>query len=900
MVGEEGYKALTRNIRTDDITKGREGYKAVAGEEKKEERPTTVGGGSSVQKETKKELVDTSKMTPEEVQKSRVERTKQRLLTSRLQELRSISPEERRKEVMSERARKLIEQGKTPSEKYAEVLRETQRKQTVRQEIKRPDIKVKPVITQEEFYDPRTKTYVSVPPTGESGTAYMRIPTVQEESKIYKSDNIFFADISDIEEKAKASRKFTETLEKVDIKEKKLKELSEKLKDLEKGNIKGGEWVGSEKDYEKYKKQYDKYNKSFKEYNIEFQRLQSIGEKKGTSVVSPSGFKAGLLGFEREVPLETKEIQRLKSGDLFSKIALGTTAVRLTTGATLGGIAEKGSRLLGFKEEGIVKIPEYKTTVPVPQQRVTVTRNQKLTQEITIPEQKLFTPSQAGKVGRVVGETAPYFIPYFFATEVGAKAGSSVTQAGSLRGGAVQMFRDYPVESVVGAGFVGVKTYPYLKSGAIKTVEATGEKAKKFIELEKGLVRSKRGEGRFQALEALGKKKKKLSIDLGDERFELLTKLEKRRAGEYESALGKIRKAKTKAQLKKQVKKIDLKKLSQEEKRELAVLTTKRYSKIIKKPLILTEQGIVGIEKIKPIRRYKPPKKAKEIKVFEREPIIQTGRYIPKEEILPEELIKQPIKPEKAQEIISPVKESKFSDVGNIIMGEEKFADTSRSRFGNIGVSDTRFKDMELLSTKSDITQRQKVSQKQKDKTMQKISYGLGQKPKQKESAKEVLKSLLSFKQAPKQEQILKTKLLERQAQRTRDLLRVKEKSKTQKPKIFKLPKEESATKTKATKDVLDGFKVFVRKFGKDVKTGEFETLGEARREFKEELLGSLRAGGFIEKGGKKIKINLGSGFRSSKIDPLRVVQKRGTRLSGFGERKEIQMFRKSKRGFKL
>jgi len=113
------------------------------------------------------------------------------------------------------------------------------------------------------------------------------------------------------------------------------------------------------------------------------------------------------------------------------------------------------------------------------------------------------------------------------------------------------------------------------------------------------------------------------------------------------------------------------------------------------------------------------------------------------------------------------------------------------------------------------------------------------------------------------------------------------------KPKpIFSLLEKEKEKKAKTT---LDTFKVFVKKLGKDVELGEFETLGEAKKKLKKELLGTLRASGFITRRGKKQKIDLGFGFRPSKVEFGRVVQKKATRLLGKPEQKEAYFFRKKK-----
>jgi hypothetical protein len=96
-------------------------------------------------------------------------------------------------------------------------------------------------------------------------------------------------------------------------------------------------------------------------------------------------------------------------------------------------------------------------------------------------------------------------------------------------------------------------------------------------------------------------------------------------------------------------------------------------------------------------------------------------------------------------------------------------------------------------------------------------------------------------------------------------------------------------------------FGVFVKKFGKDVSVGEFGTLEGAKKKLTEELIGTIRAGGYITKGKEKIKAKelklFGTEFRPSKQSEFSLIQRRSKRLKKGGqETKEIIGFRKSKK----
>jgi len=99
-------------------------------------------------------------------------------------------------------------------------------------------------------------------------------------------------------------------------------------------------------------------------------------------------------------------------------------------------------------------------------------------------------------------------------------------------------------------------------------------------------------------------------------------------------------------------------------------------------------------------------------------------------------------------------------------------------------------------------------------------------------------------------------------------------------------------------------FTVFITKEGKDIKTKTLKTKEEAVSFLKKRLLGTIAAGGFIQKNGQKLRFEeLGVGtfgkFRRSKVSPFKLIQRKEKRLGGFGEVQEIQFFRKTKKGKK-
>jgi len=171
-------------------------------------------------------------------------------------------------------------------------------------------------------------------------------------------------------------------------------------------------------------------------------------------------------------------------------------------------------------------------------------------------------------------------------------------------------------------------------------------------------------------------------------------------------------------------------------------------------------------------------------------------------------------------------------------------------------------------------------------------------KPIERVREKEKLKisEVLKVAQRLKQEQILQLKQLSilKQPQKVKQPITPKITPKIKIP--IKLPSLLKRLEKKAEEGEL--FEIFVTKKGKEVKLEDtFTTLGLAKKKLLGELGTTLRAGGFITRGGKPIKFGelgmLGGEFRPSKVSPFKVIQKKEKRLKKGGrEAREIQFFR--------
>ena len=188
------------------------------------------------------------------------------------------------------------------------------------------------------------------------------------------------------------------------------------------------------------------------------------------------------------------------------------------------------------------------------------------------------------------------------------------------------------------------------------------------------------------------------------------------------------------------------------------------------------------------------------------------------------------------------------------------------------------------LKTKTKIKPLQKEISK--IKPLEKLQTKIIQQPKVRTSAKQFLNQLFATKQ--------------KQANALQTISKTATKIKTGiTPKVNIKPSLKITSKGKETKGISFGeFEAFARKKGKDISIGKARTKKEAKELLFKKLGEELRASGFITKGGKKVKIELKEGFRRSKVDPLRIVEKKKERIKKSrksSEAKEIQFFRKKK-----
>lgn len=179
-------------------------------------------------------------------------------------------------------------------------------------------------------------------------------------------------------------------------------------------------------------------------------------------------------------------------------------------------------------------------------------------------------------------------------------------------------------------------------------------------------------------------------------------------------------------------------------------------------------------------------------------------------------------------------------------------------------------------------------------KTRQRTRQDTKQDVKQDTKQDTLLKSLLALKQIPKQ--IQKPKIPEPTTPTTWQPTPPRKPEPPIPPPVI-LPKTGLVKRLAKKVDEGDLFEIFTTKGGEDILIGKEKTQLAAEKLLKGKLVGTLRAGGFLKKSGKKIKVTQlmtfgGEEFRPSKIDPYKIIEKKQKRLRKRTTGKEVQMFR--------
>lgn len=190
----------------------------------------------------------------------------------------------------------------------------------------------------------------------------------------------------------------------------------------------------------------------------------------------------------------------------------------------------------------------------------------------------------------------------------------------------------------------------------------------------------------------------------------------------------------------------------------------------------------------------------------------------------------------------------------------------------------------------------QQASPRTLETTRQKIQTLTLQRSQTNQASRERLArvQLLETRQIQRQRLLLKQGLISKQKFRSGiRQIRRRRRMRVPIPKLKPIVKKKPKVRLRAPPSE---FGIFVRKRGKDIKIGSRKTKPAARKFLKKRLTTTLRASGFIvDRKGKKLRPKISKGFRISKTDPFRIVEKRGRRLDTRSEVKAIQKAKASK-----
>ncbi len=192
--------------------------------------------------------------------------------------------------------------------------------------------------------------------------------------------------------------------------------------------------------------------------------------------------------------------------------------------------------------------------------------------------------------------------------------------------------------------------------------------------------------------------------------------------------------------------------------------------------------------------------------------------------------------------------------------------------------------------------QTQGASQKTVQKELQRLKTLQQERQKLRTKQLQTLRTKQKTLQKERLKLLLRQKALQSLSPRLRARARAREKLRRPRPRKlgiprFPIPEKKIKKKPKVRlRAPPSEFGIFVRKRGRDIKIGTRPTKKGARKFLKKRLTTSLRASGFIkDRTGKKLRPKLTKGFRISKTDPFRIVERRSRRLDTKSEVKAIQ-----------
>ena len=727
-----------------------------------------------------------------------------------------------------------------------------------------------------ERFDSRTGMFISNMPGQSSGTAISRPPTRDElrgmdrlsptEQRVFgvdkKSDHILLANIRDLQDRYRTSR----------VSRQKLEELDKTLSEAEDKIDSEGNWIGSEAELERYNRKINQFNQALE-------------------TASPT-ITVGLFGTGQDRDL-SQFGEQLERPGIFAPFRVGSE--------TLGTTIEEGYKSAGdlflaksrrggnviLTDKDFVTTPEQEFNVILPYQQKGTMMTDPTTGKMFAPSTNIIIPEETrikgdvysflsdtsnvlGSVGGFAGRSAMYLNPIgskIFLAEQTERLGFNVMETGGVKSGAVSWFKEDPVRSTIAL--------------AIPTI-AVGKPAVRY-----GVDKARKGFQKFKAWDTSGVdlairgKKAQVSPSIYQEQMvevwykgqKIKVSLSEAKRLKAEQILGGFEKK----FISQPTRKEGYKKVLEEFKKVSSKLDQKEKQALFR---ILQERDLIPTQ------------------VFD---ITKAGTITPKlTQARPEALSRFDILPGVK---IRPPTQSVWAGTGLYERAEfvSGFSPRETTQLG-LTLSTVR----PLSGSLFDVSPRQELSMRIRTDTKVDTKPDIAFSPRTKTDTRGTTISKVGLDLFPRLDTRLETKPKQkldfRRGQQTKT--QAKPKPKPQMDLKIKLPKLFGESKEKK-KGLLDEeeFEVFARKKGEDISIAKVGTLQEARTKLKSELSETLRASGFIQKGGKKLtfgEVGITNGFRPGKTEPFRVVEKRERRIKKGGEVREILKARgkKTKRGF--
>jgi len=619
-----------------------------------------------------------------------------------------------------------------------------------------------------------------------------------------------------------------------------------------------------------------------------------------------TNIKTGLFGFGDRVVGELTWLENIENKPL-TQVSRGLGTV---VGGTLGGVL--GSLL---PKEGIYTRPAYNTTIYTPQfgtMQINPVSGKPVSgySKIEIPEQKFFTSSQAQKVGQFVGEVSPYLIPgvggYVFYGEQAERLGSDISQTGGYKPGSIKWFLDDPLTSSIAVGipiFKGIKISSKQFSKDIKDLGKWLES-----EIKYGIFKRRPS---FGGGGRVGKAGSLQLIQYADEVVETTYKgqkvkvLKSQLLNDLRNKIKRSSDYQVKEFIKNQIKQISKNSALTQADKAKRLKNLYLFIQEARGNVIVSSSGEVSsvLNIGSSPSQYTASYAIKPTNIFD--DLVEAIKKRTKTKTSSEMF---PLASAQTTDDVLSIQSSQLGETNWLTGSVIKTASISNKAFSASQVGETNWLSDSFMDVSQQTKQRQRtdvlslsrLDQRSKQQTRQKqdqfqdplLRSLTSQVPDLKTGQRTVQTPSLNIRtaQKPKQDPLTPsrprpTRPKKPEPQKTEDTLKIR------------LPRKKERKKKKLPLSISsrgEEFLAITKRRGKELILGRTKTPERAAQIARKSVLGTLGATAKVRSTkGRQIKLREDKIFRTSKTDPLAIVQRKTARLRSLGERKEIKSSRR-------